>query len=279
VSDGEGSVDSSASITVANAAPVVLPTKGSTCSRVAITIDVLAGVADPNVTAGYQTLTVLDAAADQGATVKVNDDGTITVTPKPGFKGDVTITYTVSDGETTTVGTITVTVADGVPSAVSDAASTPQNKPVTVDVLANDTDPNDDELTLVSVAEPRDADGIVRGSAAIVDGKVVYTPPTDWSGSVSLSYTVTDGASTSTATITIVVQPAESLTALSATGAAGAAAASAGGTLPGGTLPGGTLPKTGFSALAPLGAVALLLLAGLGALLVSRRARRARRAS
>jgi LPXTG-motif cell wall-anchored protein len=116
----------------------------------------------------------------------------------------------------------------------------------------------------VSVAELRDADGVVRGSAAIVDGKVVYTPPTDWSGSVSLSYTLTDGASTSTATVTIVVQPAESVTAVAAAGASGAAPSPAG----------GTLPKTGFSALAPLGAVALLLLAGLGALLVRRRAGR-----
>jgi hypothetical protein len=266
VSDGEGSVDSSATITVANAAPVVLPITASTGSGVAITLDPLAGVADPNVTAGYQTLTLVDATADQGATVKVNDDGTITVTPKPGFKGEVTITYTVSDGETTTVGTITVTVADGVPSAVADAATTPLNKPVTVDVLGNDTDPNGDELTLVSVAEPRDADGVVRGTAAIVNGKVVYTPPTDWSGSVSLSYTVTDGASTSTATVTIVVQPAEPVIPLPAAGPGVAASSPAG----------GALPNTGFSALAPLGAVALLLLAGLGVLLVSRRARRVR---
>ena len=58
---------------------------------------------------------------------------------------------------------------------------------VTLDVLGNDTDPNGDALTLVGVGVPS------RGTAEIVDGKVVYhAAPRALSGPDSFSYVVRD---------------------------------------------------------------------------------------
>ena len=47
--------------------------------------------------------------------------------------------------------------------------------------------------------------GTQRGSVAVVDGELVYTPPTGFSGVVTFDYEITDGTSTSTATVTVTV--------------------------------------------------------------------------
>jgi len=58
---------------------------------------------------------------------------------------------------------------------------------VTLDVLGNDTDPNGDALTLVGVGVPS------RGTAEIVDGKVVYhAAPRALSGPDSFTYVIRD---------------------------------------------------------------------------------------
>ena len=84
------------------------------------------------------------------------------------------------------------------PTAVDDEALTATNRAVTVDVLSNDSDPNNDALTLVSVGDP------ANGSALIANGAVTYTPDVDFTGTESFTYTVEDTASlSSTATVTV----------------------------------------------------------------------------
>ena len=73
--------------------------------------------------------------------------------------------------------------------------------PVTVDVLANDTDPDGDPLSIQSVSVP------AHGAATIVAGKVVYTPSATYVGPDSFTYTIDDGhGGTSSATVTVDVQ-------------------------------------------------------------------------
>jgi uncharacterized delta-60 repeat protein len=73
------------------------------------------------------------------------------------------------------------------PVAVADLGATTDREPITIDVLANDSDPDGDPLTLLAVSTP------AVGSAEIVDGGVRYTPPINFSGVVPLVYTVGDG--------------------------------------------------------------------------------------
>ena len=214
VSDGRGLTDTATvTVTVQNALPVAVADNASTPTNTPTgQIDVTANDTDVNVTAGVpgQVLTVSGTpTADNGAIVVRNSNGTLTVTPAPGFSGVVTVTYTLSDGAGGTAsGTLAVSVANAAPTAAPDTAATPANTPALVDVLANDTDPNSsDTLTIVpgSVTNPVDSNGQRRGTVTIVSGQVQYTPPAGFSGVVTFTYRVTDGALTTIGTVTVTV--------------------------------------------------------------------------
>jgi hypothetical protein len=82
--------------------------------------------------------------------------------------------------------------------ANADSASTNEDNPVTIDVLANDTDPDGDTLTVGSVTPP------TNGSTGINGGGAEYTPAQGFNGTDSFNYTVSDGnGGTATATVTI----------------------------------------------------------------------------
>ncbi|SDO67490.1 Ca2+-binding protein, RTX toxin-related, partial [Lutimaribacter pacificus] len=129
-----------------------------------------------------------------------------TYTPDPDFNGTDEFTYTVSDGnggtDTATV-TLTVGAVNDAPDAVDDSETTPFDTPVEVDVLGNDTDPENDPLTVVGTT-----DG-ANGTVAIdpVSGNPVYTPDPGFAGTDAFTYTISDGnGGTDTATVTVTVE-------------------------------------------------------------------------
>jgi hypothetical protein len=86
------------------------------------------------------------------------------------------------------------------PVAVNDSATTAYQTAVTVNVLANDTDPEGTPLSIASVSTP------ANGTATISGGKIVYTPKAGFSGIDTFTYTASDGVSLSNAaTVTITV--------------------------------------------------------------------------
>jgi hypothetical protein len=78
-------------------------------------------------------------APGQGTAV-LNPDGTITYTPTPGYVGPDSFSYTVSSGGVSEIATISVVVTNAAPVANPDTASTPEDTPVSGNVLTNDTD-------------------------------------------------------------------------------------------------------------------------------------------
>lgn len=58
-----------------------------------------------------------------------------------------------------------------------------------IDVLANDTDPDGDTLTVESYDDAGITDGIL---VAAGGGRFTYTPDANWSGTQAFSYTVRD---------------------------------------------------------------------------------------
>lgn len=209
VSDGRGGTATGhLTITVANASPVAVGEAVTTPSGTAVTVDVLANDSDANVGATDQVLSVIDVGTPVGVTVARNADGTLLVTPWPGFEGVVSIPYTVGDGAGgTATGTLTVTVLNAPPVAVDDAATTPYATGVDVDLLANDTDVNVEPLTVVvdSLTTPVDAGGNPRGTVSVTGGVARYVPPAGFSGVVTFTYDVTDGTARTTATVTVTV--------------------------------------------------------------------------
>lgn len=182
-----------------NGDPDANPDTATTDEDVPVTIPVLANDTDPT----GQPLTVTTATAPNG-TVTVNPDGTVTYTPDPNFNGTDTITYTVTDPDgNTDSSTVTVTVnpVNDAPVANDDSSTTALNTPVTLAVLGNDTDVDGDVLTISGT--PTSADGTVTVNP---DGTLTFTPTTGFTGTATVSYTVTDPSGlTDTATWTITV--------------------------------------------------------------------------
>jgi subtilisin family serine protease len=133
-----------------------------------------------------QTLTAINArtatlvgAAGTGLTI--NDDTTGSGT------------YTLRDCGSTPTG----------PNAVNDTATTPEGTPVTINVLANDTHPQNQTLTVVSATDP------LHGAAQVnANGTAItYTPDAAFSGGDSFDYTVRDpSGATDTATVLVTVE-------------------------------------------------------------------------
>ncbi|MFW6155217.1 MAG: Ig-like domain-containing protein [Planctomycetota bacterium] len=150
------------------------------------------------------TLSIADFAQPSHGTVERVDDTRLRYIPHADWYGTDTFTYTVSDGmggtATATV-TITVTPVNDAPRTQDDDAVTPEDTPVIINVLDNDTDVEDDPLTIVDVTQP--AHGAV---VDVGDGALRYTPDDDWHGTDRFTYAVSDGqGGTAEATVTVTV--------------------------------------------------------------------------
>jgi len=87
------------------------------------------------------------------------------------------------------------------PVANDDTATTNYETKVTIDVLANDSDADGDNLTIKTTTTPS------HGTVSINNGKVDYTPNNEFSGDDSFEYTISDtNGATATATVTITVK-------------------------------------------------------------------------
>jgi hypothetical protein len=131
----------------------------------------------------------------------------IVYTPAAGYVGADTFSYTIRDpAGLTATATVSVTVvtANHPPVAQDDSATSPFAFPVAIDVLANDSDPDGDPLTIVSFTQPDS------GKAAVTRGpgnKLTYTP-INFVGFDHFLYTVSDGrGGTATATVTVYADP------------------------------------------------------------------------
>ena len=106
-------------------------------------------------------------------------------------------------GEARTELEIGVTDVNEAPEAADDEAVTPEDEAVTIDVLANDTDPEGDRLRVRTLSAP------AHGTARLAEGgRVIYTPEADFHGVDSFTYVVSDGGGlTDSASVEVTVLP------------------------------------------------------------------------
>ncbi|QDU18158.1 Ig-like domain-containing protein [Urbifossiella limnaea] len=187
-----------------NQAPVAANDSATTAAGTPVTVDVLANDSDPD----GDALTITGLTNLVGGTAVVSN-GRVVFTPTAGFSGAASFVYTISDGRggvASATAAVTVTApVNRAPVAVNDSASTTAGTPVTVDVLANDSDPDGDALTVTGVTN------VVGGTAVISNGRVVFTPTAGFSGTGSFVYSISDGrggVASATAAISVAAPPA-----------------------------------------------------------------------
>ncbi|WP_281685941.1 retention module-containing protein [Pseudomonas citronellolis] len=150
------------------------------------------------------SLSILSVQGAVNGTVKL-ENGNVVFTPAKDVNGTGSFTYTVSDGHggtSTASVTVGINAVNDAPVAKPDSASTQEDKPVTLNVLANDSDVDGDALSVTSASASN-------GSVTInADGTLTYTPKANFSGSDSITYTISDGhGGTASSTVALSVTP------------------------------------------------------------------------
>ena len=169
--------------------------------------DILPPGANPSV--------ISTSTPNAGGTVTIgSDDRSLVYTPAPGFVGAESFTYTVADGlgqvdsATVTVRVDPVTLVNAGDDLFMVEAGSQNNL---LNVLGNDIADDAATLSIIAVATPS------RGGIATIsnDGTgIVYSPPANFLGNETFTYTVSDGQGGSDqALVTITVQQPTSVTA------------------------------------------------------------------
>jgi len=93
--------------------------------------------------------------------------------------------------------------SNATPVTENDSVTTTEGAAATIDVLANDFDPEGDTIALLAAGNP------TYGTVSIENGEVIYTPEDDFSGTDSFTYTNFDGLNFAVATVDVVVEADE----------------------------------------------------------------------
>jgi len=187
------------------AAPIAKPDTAVTKSGVAVSIPVMVNDRDPD----GDTLTIGSfPQASRPANGSVSKQGRFAVyTPAAGFSGTDSFSYRLKDSTNawSRAARVTVTVTaigNTAPVARADSGNTTSPNPVTVNLLANDTDADGDVLTVTANTTP------ANGTVTRTGGSVTYTPDAGFNGTDSFGYTVSDGkGGTATGSATVSVAP------------------------------------------------------------------------
>jgi len=179
-------------VTPLNDPPVANDDATSTAEDTPVVIGV--GSNDFDVDGNLDPMTVAITGQPLNGTASVDPGtGNVTYTPALHFNGIDTFTYQIcdTDGECD-LATVTVDVVagDDPPVALDDDAITSEDQPITVDVAANDNDPDGDLDPTTVTVKVQPSNGTVVVDPAT--GEVTYTPVANFSGQDVFTYQICD---------------------------------------------------------------------------------------
>jgi VCBS repeat-containing protein len=215
-------------VTVLNNPPVANPDTNTTTEDTPVSGNVLPNDSDPDGHAlsvtGFEingvNHTVGTTVTLTEGTIVINADGSYTFIPALNFHGSVpVITYTITDGHggtASTTLTITVTAIPDAPVANPDVNTTPEDTPVSGNVLPNDIDIDGNPLTVVSFVVNDETytagtTATIPGIGTLVintNGSYTFTPASNYNGPVPVvTYHIESISGTTSSTLTIDVTP------------------------------------------------------------------------
>jgi VCBS repeat-containing protein len=193
-------------------APVAVDDAASTNEDTPVVINVAANDsdADGDLAAGSAVVVL----GPENGTLAKNDDGSFTYTPNANFFGTDSFTYKIYDEggleSNTVMVTITVNPVNDAPVAKDDTLAAVEDSPLYIspaDLLANDTDVENDNLLYVSAATQPANGTLSQGQDENGKPVVVYTPNANFCGTDSFMYQISDGqGGSATAKVTITVE-------------------------------------------------------------------------
>ena len=169
------------------------------------TLDVLANdIGDAN--SGQLSIISVDQPSSGGTVALAG--GTVTFTPDANFNGQSVFVYRVSDAngvQDSGSVTVTVTPVNDPPTGVEDTLTISQNSGVnTLNVLTNDSsDPDGGETLLVTNVSASNQGATV--SVAAGGSAISYTPASGFTGTDTLTYTLSDGTLSTTVSVNVEV--------------------------------------------------------------------------
>ncbi len=180
-----------------------------TVQDVAVSGDV--SINDYDAESETQTVNTTPVTNPANGSVVLNSDGTYTYTPTAGFFGEDSFEYETCDSHSPMACDIATVYIEVIPSptlgndgpiANPDYGQTEVNTPISGSLIANDSDPDGDPLTVTITPIVTPAVGTLIINS---DGTYNYTPPTDFIGSVTFDYEICDNGTPPLCDITTVV--------------------------------------------------------------------------
>jgi len=191
-------------VTPVNDTPIAIDDDLTTTEDIAANGDVLPNDSDiENDALSVNTTPVTNPA---NGTVTLNADGTYTYTPNADFTGTDTFEYEVCDnGSPSACATasvvITINAVNDAPLAVADNYTATEDNVLSDNVMTNDSDIENDNMTVTTSPVTPPANGSVVLSP---NGDFDYTPNPDFNGTDSFQYEVCDNGTPAECTITTV---------------------------------------------------------------------------
>ncbi len=211
VRDSLGHTSSHTTVSVRVNRPVAADDWTDTDGTTPVNIAVLANDSDPDGNAHIDPTqntgaSVQRISAPKHGTAVLNSDGSFTYTAVAGYTGTDSFQYTVTDDNGGVSNPATVFIRVNVPTANDDLASFTGTTPVTIDVLANDTDPDGDGHLVPSSVTVVTAPHNGTVTPGTTPGELVYTANSGFVGTDTFRYTVSDdnGATSAPGTVTVV---------------------------------------------------------------------------
>ncbi|HCP53499.1 MAG TPA: hypothetical protein DIU04_01875, partial [Pseudomonas sp.] len=215
VQDSQGGVASanvSITVTPVNDPPVAVNDVYSTAEDSPIALNLTANDSDLDgdalsvrsingvlLSGGVQRIAVTNGSVDVAA------DGSLSFTPTGDYNGAVSFTYVLQDANGATANASVSISVSPVVDIVADTLTTNEDTPISFNVLTGAGGASADSFEnpaaqVTAITQPPAGQGSVSFTA---NGDMTYTPPANFNGVTSFTYTVTSGGVTETTTVTL----------------------------------------------------------------------------